>query len=76
MSADVIVTAVIGLGASIYVGRMALASWRRLTAPARGQSACGGCSGCGTSEGHADTEDDCEVRASELVVLGTKTQAK
>jgi hypothetical protein len=76
MSADIIITAVIGLGASIYVGRMALASWRRLTAPARGQSACGGCSGCGTTEGHAETEDDCEVRASELVVLGTKRQAK
>ena len=76
MSADVIVTAIIGLVASIYVGRMALASWRRLTAPARGQSACGGCSGCGTTDGHAETEDECEVRASELITLGTRRQAK
>lgn len=73
MNAELIVTAVIGLGALIYVGRLAKASFKRLTAPARGQSACGGCSGCGTSKGHADSEEACDVRASKLVVLGEKT---
>lgn len=74
MNAEVIVTAVIGLGALIYVARLAKASLKRMIAPAPGQSACGGCGGCGTSEGHAESEEECEVRASKLVVLGKKTQ--
>ncbi len=73
MSIDTIATLVIGVLAAIYVGGMARKSIRRLLAPTRGQSACGGCSGCGTPKGHAQSEDSCGVRSSKLVVLGEKS---
>ena len=78
MSIDVLITLGIGLVAVIYVARIARQSAKRMLAPRPGQSACGGCSGCGTPEGHADSEDSCSVRLAPpdtLVVLGRKRKA-
>jgi hypothetical protein len=78
MSIDVLITLGIGLVAVIYVARIARQSAKRMLAPRPGQSACGGCSGCGTPEGHADSADSCSVGPAapeKLVELGRKTNA-
>lgn len=75
MSADLAITLVIGAGAAIYLGRIFTRSAKRLLAP-KSDRACGGCSGCGTAEGHSDDKDSCGHRKERLVVLGHKTPTK
>lgn len=73
MSIDLIITIAIGLVAVTYVGIITRRSARKLLRTSRGTgTACGSCSGCGTKDGHADSEDKCSVRNT-LVVLGEKS---
>ena len=73
MSMDLLITLAIGLVAATYIGILTRRSARKLLKTSRGTgTACGSCSGCGTKEGHAESEDKCEVRNS-LVVLGEKS---
>jgi hypothetical protein len=73
MSADLIITLAIGLVAATYIGFVTRRSARKLLGTSRGTGvACGGCSGCGTADGHADNEESCDAR-DKLVVLGQKT---
>ncbi len=74
MSTDLLITLAIGLVATGYVVFIARRSARKLLNTSRGTgSACGSCSGCGTSKGHAENEESCTERDS-LVVLGKKSQ--
>ena len=74
MSVDIIITLAIGAAAAVYVGLTMRRSARKLLGTSRGTgSACGSCSGCGTPEGHADSEDTCSAKNSPLVVLGEKS---
>ena len=73
MNMDLIITLAIGLVAATYVGIVTRRSARKLLGASRDTgSTCGSCSGCGTKEGHADSEDTCGVRDG-LVVLGEKS---
>jgi hypothetical protein len=73
MSADAIITLAIGIAAAIYIGVTMRRSARKLLKTSRGTgAACGSCSGCGTADGHANSEDKCTERNS-LVVLGEKS---
>jgi len=74
MSLDTIITLALGMAAAVYLAVTMRRSARRLLATSRGTgSACKSCSGCGSSAGHAESEETCQVRDT-LVVLGQKSQ--
>jgi len=73
MSIDVIVTIAIGLVAAVYIGAKVRRSAISLLEPSSADGCGGGCSGCGTPDGHADSEENCTVRET-LITLGKKTK--
>lgn len=60
MNVESLTTLLICLAAGAYVANMARKALQKLRAPKEG-GACGGCSGCGTPNGHAKTVESCDL---------------
>ena len=74
MSVDTLITIGLGLAAASYVAVLVRRSTRKFLVASKqaAGSACGGCSGCGTPDGHADSEESCTANEG-LIELGKKT---
>ncbi|MCP4447612.1 MAG: FeoB-associated Cys-rich membrane protein [Myxococcales bacterium] len=60
MSLENLITLLICLAATAYVGNAIRKSIKKVLAP-NGAGACGGCSGCGTPTGHAESVESCDL---------------
>lgn len=60
MSLENLATLMICLAAAAYVGNAMRTSVQKAFAPKAG-GACGGCSGCGTPDGNAETVEACDL---------------